>query len=63
MNIRDWFVLVLVALLWIAATIYLFIHPSEADFATWGAICGTMTGAYRWLDLKDSKVPDACHTQ
>lgn len=59
MNVRDWFVILLVALVWIASTVFLFLYPKEANFATWAAVCGTMTAAYRWLDLKDSKVPDA----
>jgi hypothetical protein len=63
MKLLDWLVMALVSLLWITSTIYLFIHPSEADFATWGTICSVMTGVYHWLNIHDQKYPDACHTQ
>lgn len=59
LDTRDWFVLGTVTCAWVASTVYLFIHPSEGAFATWGALAGTMTGAYHYLVLLDSKRPDA----
>lgn len=58
-GVRDWFVMLLMAGIWIAATVFLFKHPEGPAFAVWGTVCGTMTAAYHWLDVHDSKVPDA----
>jgi hypothetical protein len=49
----------IVTMLVIAATVYLFIHPSESTFLTWGGIVGTITSVYHWLVVHDSKVQDA----
>lgn len=57
---RDWFVMALFANLGIAATVYLFMHPSDMAFATWGGILSTNAGVFHWLTVKDAKVPDAC---
>lgn len=57
---RDWFVMILVAAIWIAGTVFLFLHHSQpAIFATWCGLCTTMGGLYHWLTLRDQKVPDA----
>jgi hypothetical protein len=42
-----------------AATAFIFAHPDTMNFATWATLCGTLTGAYHWLILKDDKTPDA----
>lgn len=44
---------------WVAATVFLFKHPDPMNFATWGTFSGAVICAYKWLDFKDSKVPDA----
>jgi hypothetical protein len=49
----------LVAIMWVAATVYLFKHPSDISFGTWGTICGTMLCAYKWIDMRDDKEKDA----
>lgn len=59
LDTRDWFVIGTVTAAWIASTIFLFIHPSGGSFASWCALGATMTGAYHWLVLLDSKRPDA----
>lgn len=55
---RDWFVMCAVTSAWCASTVWLFIHPSEAAFATWAGLAVTMIGAYHWLVLLDDKRPD-----
>jgi hypothetical protein len=49
----------LVSLAWGAATAYLFLHPGEGTFITWGTISGTMIAAYQWLCVYDDKKLDA----
>jgi hypothetical protein len=58
-DLRDWLVILLVSLAWIAATAYMFKHPSDLNFATWCGLAVTLTGAYHWLVIWDSKRPDA----
>jgi hypothetical protein len=62
-DIRDWFVMGLVTLAWIASTIFLFIHPDATNFATWAGLSATMCGTYHWLVYADSKKPDANEDQ
>lgn len=52
-----------VAQLATAATVYLFLHPSNTAFGTWGTILTTVGGIFHWLTVKDSKQPDACGAQ
>jgi hypothetical protein len=59
MEARDWFVIAYLSALMGAATRYLFIHPSDMNFATWGTILGTGLGGYHWMVFIDSKRPDA----
>jgi hypothetical protein len=59
MNIRDWYVIIAISIIGIVASTFLFEHPSEANFVTWGTMQGVIVGAYKWIDYKDSKVPDA----
>ena len=56
---RDWFIMLLVAGMWIAGTVYLFMYHSPLVYSTWCGLGATMTGVYHWITLKDSKVPDA----
>lgn len=63
MDARDWFVMIVVAAAWAAGTAFIFVFGSKehavALLTAWGTICVTMIGAYRWIEYKDSKVPDA----
>jgi hypothetical protein len=59
MDFRDWFVMGSMASALMAATIYIFIHPTNEGFAVWGGVITTLTGAYHWLVIKDSKQEDA----
>lgn len=63
LNFRDWFVMSISTSLWLAATVFLFLHAGEANFATWGTFSGAMLGAYHWMVIRDQKVRDACDTQ
>lgn len=50
--------MVLVTGAWVASTVYLFRHPSDMNFATWATLCGTMTGFYHFMTVKDDKTKD-----
>src|SRR5580658_3043427 len=56
---RDTFVMILVAAGWTAATIFLFLHASATNFATWSGFSATACGAYHWLCVSDDKRADA----
>jgi hypothetical protein len=59
MDTRDWIVIVLMAGIQLAATVFVFLHPDTVNFVTWATITGTLTGAYHWMVIKDSKTKDA----
>jgi hypothetical protein len=59
MDTRDWLVIALMAGIQIAGTAFIFKHPDTMNFVTWGTLCGTLTGAYHWMVIKDSKQKDA----
>jgi hypothetical protein len=58
-DIQDAFVMLLHAGAWIAATWFIFLHPDTTNFITWSAFGGTISTAYHWLMIKDSKIEDA----
>ena len=57
-DVRDWFVMLFVAQLATAATVYLFMHPSNAAFGIWGTALTTIGGIFHWLTVKDAKTAD-----
>lgn len=59
MKAPDWFVILLLAGVWIAATVFLFKHPEHPNFMTWCGLAVTMGGIYHWLMVRDQKIPDA----
>lgn len=60
MKSSDWFVMILWAAVWVAGTVFLFLHHDHpAVFVTWCGLCTTMGGLYHWLMVRDQKVPDA----
>jgi hypothetical protein len=59
MEVRDWIVIVLMADIQLAATVFIFLHPDTLNFATWATLAGTLTGAYHWIVTRDQKIPDA----
>ena len=59
MEARDWFVIILVASIWIASTVWIFMHASVEAFGLWCGLCGTIGGVYHWLMVHDQKVKDA----
>jgi hypothetical protein len=63
MDARDWFVMILVAGVWIAGTVFIFVFGSKdnavALLGAWGVICGSFGGFYHWFVLRDSKTKDA----
>lgn len=59
MELKDWFVVLLVAAAWTAATAFIFMHPDTANFVTWATVTSAMTGFYHFMMVRDSKIPDA----
>lgn len=59
--VKDVFVISLITVGWAASTVFLFKHPDAMNFATWAGFSGSVICAYKWIDFKDSKVPDADH--
>lgn len=59
MKAPDWFLIMLLAGIWTAATVFLFKHPESPNFQTWCMLGATMGGIYHWLMVRDQKVPDA----
>lgn len=55
---RDWFVMILVAGVWIASTVFLFKNPVTTNFMTWSGVCATMTGVFHFLCVHDDKQQD-----
>jgi hypothetical protein len=58
MKVQDWFVMILVALMWSFAGVILWIHYSDAAFGIWAGVCGTLTAVYHWLTVRDDKEKD-----
>jgi hypothetical protein len=59
MDIRDWFVLGCISFVGLAATVFLFVHPSPTNFATFAGLQVTLMSAYHWMVVRDSKEKDA----
>jgi hypothetical protein len=59
MDVRDWIVIVSMVAIQLAATGFLFRYPDAVNFATWAGVCGTLTGVYHLLVIRDSKIKDA----
>lgn len=62
-DLRDWLVMGLVTIAWVAATVFLFKYHTEMDFATWATFSATITGVYHFLCVHDDKVPDCEHRE
>jgi hypothetical protein len=62
-DLKDWFVMAFITVGWVASTIFIFMYHTEANFAVWATFSGAVISAYRWIDYKDSKVPDAGSSQ
>lgn len=58
MHFTDWFVLGAVTAIMIAATVFLFMHPSAESFGVWGTAVATICTAYHWITIRDSKEKD-----
>lgn len=63
MDARDWFVMIIVAGVWVAGTVFMFLKGTPQNavalMSAWGAICTTFGGVYHWLVVHDSKTKDA----
>lgn len=59
LDFTDWFVLISISAILGIGSAYIYIHPSDINFATWAGLCATVTGVYHFLDIRDDKVKDA----
>jgi hypothetical protein len=57
---RDYATYGLLVALGMFCGMYLWKHPSDANFGTFELLAGIMIGALRWFDLRDDKEKDAC---
>jgi hypothetical protein len=58
-DIADWLVMTVITNSVVVATVFLFEHPTDANFVTWAAVVSTVGCVYHWLVIRDSKQPDA----
>jgi hypothetical protein len=58
-QLSDWLIMVNITSALTAATVYLFMHSGDAAFLTWCGLVTTVTTAYHWLIIRDSKEKDA----
>lgn len=58
MGLTDYVVMFIVSAAWFSGTVFLFIHPSEVNFATWAGLAVTIGGIYHWITVYDDKKPD-----
>lgn len=59
MDLRDWVVIGLLAAMHVSATVFLFVERSPTNFVTWAGVTSTITCAYHWMVIRDSKEKDA----
>lgn len=59
LDFSDWFVMAGITAILISGTMFIYLHPSEVNFATWAGLMVTVTGVYHWLDIRDDKEKDA----
>lgn len=57
LDARDWYAMVHIGGVLVAATVFLFKHPDV--FNQWCVFVGTVGGIFHWLVIRDQKVPDA----
>ena len=59
MEVRDWFVMLVMTGMVAAATVYLYLHPGVDSFGIWAGMVTTFGGIYHWIVYLDAKRPDA----
>jgi hypothetical protein len=60
MDVTDWFMLVFVAALHAAATVFLFKNQSTANFTVWAGLLTVSGGVFHGVRVFDQKRAD-CH--
>ena len=55
---RDTASMVIFALAFAASVVYIFLHPTDINFATWAGLTATMGGIFHWLCIYDDKKKD-----
>ena len=58
LDVRDWFIMSMLAGIAIVGGVYVFKHPDDVNFGTWGTVCGVLTAALHWLNVRDDKEKD-----
>jgi hypothetical protein len=58
-DLKDWFIIMVITGAYTAGTVYLFMFHAVEIFVAWCGLCATMGGIYHWLNVRDSKQPDA----
>jgi len=56
---RDYMTYVFTGAILTIASVYVWHHPSDINFATWATVCGTLSCILKWLDITDDKQRDA----
>jgi hypothetical protein len=57
-DMRDHLVMLIVTLILIAGTFYLFKYHSDGNYLAWGGLVATLVSAYHWLNIWDDKKGD-----
>ena len=55
----DWIVVAFLLAFAVTGAVYIFTHPSDANFMTWIGVLGVAGGIFHWIRVRDSKMPDA----
>ena len=63
MEVRDWTVIAVITAMVAVASVYLFLHASDANFAMYLGSVTAIGSVYHWLVYLDSKRPDAHNEQ
>jgi hypothetical protein len=58
MKFADAFVIFVITAALTAATVYIYLHASDTNFAAWCGLVATVGGIYHWLTVYDDKRPD-----
>jgi hypothetical protein len=59
LDITDWFMMGFTAVLLLAGTTYIFIHPSPTVYGIWAGILTAQGGLFHGLRVWDQKAKDA----
>jgi hypothetical protein len=58
MDVRDWVVIALTAIIEMAGIVFVFKHPEVANFVTFSTLSGAIISGYHWMVIRDDKQAD-----